>query len=130
MRGLAYRIGQLAETIVALPGLRVVLSAFPDADVTMLRDAHVESNYVAAEDVLPQNLVDSYLRYRCEDGRISVQEAPKLLRTIRVSKFDALIYLAPHQRSLLQLWRDLLFFRLAGIRRFYGHKGFEKLRMA
>src|ERR1044072_5378007 len=100
MRVLVYRIGQLGDTIVALPALTVVRSAFPDAEITMLRDAHVEGNYVASEDIPPRNLVDCYLRYRCERGRISVLEAAKLLRTIRASKFEVLIYLAPHQRSL------------------------------
>lgn len=93
----------------------------------MLRDSHVDSKYVTAEDVLPSGLIDGWLHYVCKNGHVGSSESVQLLRRLRKRRFDTLVYLAPRLRTRSQVWRDLLFFRLAGIRRFYGHKGFKKL---
>ena len=43
---------------------------------------------------------------------------------LRQARFDTLVYLAPRMRTRWQVWRDLAFFRLAGITQFIGHRGF------
>ena len=51
----------------------------------------------------------------------------KILPRLRQARFDTLVYLAPRRRTRWQIWRDLAFFRLAGITHFFGHRGFTPL---
>jgi len=57
---LIYRIGQLGDTIVALPALWAVRRAFPEASLTYLAPDHPGSGFAAARSVLPaEGLVDA-----------------------------------------------------------------------
>lgn len=122
-RILIYRIGSLGDTVIALPSFRAVRQNFPDAFLALLNNAHQEKKRVMAQSVLPSDgLFDAWLTYPTGEN-VSVKDQLKLLFEIRKLKFDTLIYLAPRLRTMRQVKRDLLFFRLAGIREFIGHKG-------
>jgi heptosyltransferase-3 len=124
LRILVYRIGQLGDTVVALPALWAVRRQFPDARLVLLGNAH--ARFVQAQDVLPPSgLIDEYVTYPVGASRIAAFWG--LLARLRASRFDALVYLAPRRRTRAQVWRDLAFFRLAGIRRVFGHHGFTPL---
>jgi heptosyltransferase III len=127
LRILVYRIGELGDTIIALPVLWAVRRAFPEAALTYLVSAAPGSGYVAPQSVLPpEGLIDEWLTYSLESpGR--VVGMVRLWHALRQRRFDTLVYLAPRLRWRPSVWRDLLFFRLAGIRRVVGHRGFYRL---
>ena len=76
-------------------------------------------------DVLPRvGLVDGSISYYTSADGYQLLGMVKLCERIRQEQYDTLVYLAPARRTRWQVWRDLAFFRLAGINVFIGHKGF------
>jgi ADP-heptose:LPS heptosyltransferase len=127
-RILVYRIGQLGDTIIALPAMWAVRRCFPNAYMALLSDRHSRSGYVLAQQVLPsEGLFDEYLSYEAGIHGTDPRNMLAVLPALRRRRFDTLVYLAPRLRTRWQVWRDLFFFRLAGIRQFIGHKGFKPL---
>lgn len=118
---LVFRIGSLGDTLVAVPALWVLREHFPIARFTLLCDRQ-SSKLVLAADVLEgSGLIDDFLTYpfrgsmltRCLDGA-------RLWWRLRSRHFDALVYLAPSQRTPSQVRRDRLFFRTLGIKTLIG----------
>jgi asparagine synthase (glutamine-hydrolysing) len=128
-RILLYRIGQLGDTIVALPAMWAIRHAWPEAHLALLFDRHRKAGYVAAFDLLQGcGIFDEFIGYPFEAklGR-KATEALRLLAIIRARRFDTLAYLAPSGRSAERVRRDRTFFRAAGIKRFIGMTGFPRL---
>jgi len=127
-RILVYRIGQLGDTIIALPAMWAVRRHFPGAYLALLSDRHHEDEYVLAPSVLPkEGLFDEYIAYDASINGANPVKMLKVLPRLRQGRFDTLIYLAPRTRTRWQVWRDLVFFRIAGITQFIGHVGFKPL---
>ena len=125
---LIYRIGQLGDTIVALPAIWAIRRHFPTAHLALLSDTHGNETYVSAQSVFPQDgLFDKWLTYPAKYEGTSLRGMFDLLVELRRNKFDTLVYLAPRRRTPSQVQRDLVFFRMAGIHTFIGHRGFEIL---
>ncbi|MEY2480198.1 MAG: hypothetical protein QOI04_1125 [Verrucomicrobiota bacterium] len=129
-RILVYRIGQLGDTIVALPAMWAIRENFPDAKLTLLCDQHPHSNYVLASDLLQgAGIFDDFFAYPVEKGGTSSpRRAAELLRKLREQKFDTLAYLAPSARGPARVQRDKWFFRAAGISNFIGMTGFPRFQ--
>lgn len=131
MRGsqkiLVYRIGQIGDTVAALPGLWVLRRQFPGAQIVVLSEFPAKANHLPPETVLPPTgLVDGFEKY---PGGASLKNgfaAWRQLRRLRSQGFDTLVYLTPTLRTPRQRLRDKLFFCLCGIRRFWATKGFPK----
>jgi asparagine synthase (glutamine-hydrolysing) len=129
-RILVFRIGQLGDTIVALPAMWTVRRRFPGAHLALLCDRHPGKRYVLGSDLLQgAGIFDEFLSYPVSElgfilkpGRMA-----NLLAAIRRRKFDTLIYLAPSNRTIDQVERDRWFFALAGIKHFIGMEGFPHL---
>lgn len=120
---LVFRIGQLGDTIVALPAIQVIRNQFPNAHITLLCDKHPKKAYVLASDLFQgTNLFDDFLYYPVTGPG----EIPRpwhmitLLASIRKRRFDTLVYLAPSARTNQQMARDQRFFASAGIKKFIG----------
>jgi heptosyltransferase III len=130
-RILVYRIGQIGDTVVALPAMWAIRKYFPGAFLALLNDHHAGSNYLPALRTLPdQGLFDEFVAYQANQEGAPFWETLRLIPHIRRLRFDTLVYLAPRFRRRRQIWRDLTFFGLCGITRFIGHKGiltFDKL---
>jgi asparagine synthase (glutamine-hydrolysing) len=129
-RLLVFRIGQLGDTIVALPAMWLVRKHFPNAHITLLCDRHPGKTHVLASDLLRgAGIFDDYLSYPVSQSTELVRRArmSALLAAIRRARFDTLVYLAPTNRKSDQIERDRRFFRMAGIRNFIGMRGFEPL---
>ena len=125
-RILVFRIGQLGDTIIALPAFWALREHFPTAHMALLSDMHSGKGYVSPEMVLPRRgLFDEYIRYNISINGTS-SKLP-LLSLLRRAKYDILVYLYPRGRARWQVWRDTMFFRLAGIRNFIGTRGVEPL---
>jgi glycosyltransferase involved in cell wall biosynthesis/ADP-heptose:LPS heptosyltransferase len=129
---LVFRIGQLGDTIVALPAMRAVRQHFPAARLTLLCDRHPGKPRVLAADLLRgAGLFEAFESYV-----VDASLAGRLLRPLRMAalarrlrrlRFDTLVYLAPSNRAPGQMARDRKFFALAGIQNFIGLKGFPEL---
>jgi ADP-heptose:LPS heptosyltransferase len=123
-RILIYRIGQLGDTLVALPAIWAIRRHYPNAFLGLLSDSHDEAGYVLASKVLPkEGLIDEFFSYEADQRGVPFWKQLKLIPRIRQKRFDTLVYLAPRFRNKRQVVRDILFFRLAGISRVIGHKG-------
>jgi asparagine synthase (glutamine-hydrolysing) len=127
-RIIVYRIGQLGDTIVALPAMWALKENFPGARLTLLCDQHPHTNYILASDLLRDaGLFDDFLAYPVGTfGARTSLRAGELLGKLRDLKFDTLAYLAPSARSPGRVRRDKWFFRMAGIRNFIGMTGFPQ----
>ncbi|HEY6111380.1 MAG TPA: asparagine synthase (glutamine-hydrolyzing) [Chthoniobacterales bacterium] len=131
-RILVFRIGQLGDTIVALPAMWLVRKHFPQARITLLCDRHPGKRHVLASDLLRgAGIFDDYLSYPvAQPGELMRQaHMAGLLASIRRGRFDTLVYLAPNNRKPEQIERDRRFFRMAGIRNFIGMHGFQPLEV-
>ena len=129
-RVLVYRIGQLGDTIVALPAMRAIRDHFPDAHIELLCDRHEKSNYILAADVLaPTGLFDGFITYDVGAARTVLPRSrfAALAPLLRRKRFDTIVYLAPSQRWRRQIVRDRLFFRMVGIKHFFGFRKFKAL---
>jgi asparagine synthase (glutamine-hydrolysing) len=126
---LIYRIGQLGDTVIALPAMWSVRENFPDARLTLLCDEHPHSHYVLASDLLKNaGIFDEFLAYNVgKSASGAPRDLVQLLQTLRGKKFDTLVYLAPSGRTAARVQRDKLFFRAAGISNFIGMSGFPPL---
>ena len=122
-RILVYRIGNLGDTVVALPAIQAVRRRFPQARMTLLTERNPNSRLVVVSDVLPHGLFDDCVTYHSSDGRTDPRNLLALLPHLWRLRFDLLIYLAPRRRGPWSVRRDLLFFKLAGIRNIIGGQG-------
>ncbi|HEX5400491.1 MAG TPA: asparagine synthase (glutamine-hydrolyzing) [Verrucomicrobiae bacterium] len=127
---LVFRIGQLGDTVAALPAMWAIRRRFPDARMTLLGDSHPDKNYVFGPDLLRgSGLFQNFEYYPVRSGgEIPFQrwwDMLRLLRKLRLGRYDTLVYLTPSARAPGHVRRDLGFFRLAGIHNFIGERGFD-----
>src|SRR5438477_589936 len=113
-----FRIGSIGDTVVAVPCFHAIARAFPDYRKILLTNAVDSARASSAESVLEgTGLIDSAVYFPVGRGKLSHPVA--LARQLRELNADTLIYLAPRTTGL-QVYRDLLFFRAAGIRNVIG----------
>jgi asparagine synthase (glutamine-hydrolysing) len=129
-RILVFRIGQLGDTIIALPAMQAIRNRFSDAHLTLLCDRHPGKSFVLGSDLLGRcGLFDDFMSYPVHEDQNLTRPwmmAP-VLAAIRRRKFDTLVYLSPSVRSPEQVNRDRKFFQLAGIKNFIGMTGFTEM---
>lgn len=124
---LVYRIGQIGDTIAALPSLWVLRRQFPNAQIVMLSEIPARETHLPPERVLPQTgIVDGFAKYPGGASAKHFFSAWLQIRQLRHQGFDTLVYLAPSGRTKKQRVRDQLFFRLCGIKRFLATRGFAE----
>jgi ADP-heptose:LPS heptosyltransferase len=115
---LIYRLGSLGDTVVALPALRLVARAFPEAERVLLTNFNVSSQAAPMMDVLQSTgLIHGCVEYPI--GIRDVRSLWALRRQIHGLRPQALVYLA-EPRGCIKAWRDALFFTACGIPRLYG----------
>ncbi len=103
---------------VAVPALRLVRRAFPNAERRMLTNVPVHAKAPAAAAVLDgSGLVDGYFRYAV--GTRNPWKLGKLAVQLRLWRPEVVVYLAA-ARGVGAAERDVRFFRLCGVRRVVG----------
>jgi heptosyltransferase-3 len=103
---------------VALPALRLVASAFPDAERWLLTNFSAHTKAAPMASVLEgTGLIHGYIEYPL--GLRDVGRLLRLRRRVGRLRPEALVYLAA-PRGRIKAWRDALFFRACGIRRLIG----------
>lgn len=122
MRVLVYRIGSIGDTVVALPAMWHLKSKYPNASITTLTNFPVtQTGKESSLSMILEgtDIVSDYIEYPVRT--LGLRGLLQLCARIRQGKFDILIYLMP-VRSLRQLIRDWLFFKLCGIPKLVGLK--------
>ncbi|MGZ0656213.1 glycosyltransferase family 9 protein [Coraliomargarita sp. W4R53] len=119
---LIFRVGQLGDTLVAVPALRAIKANYPQAKLVLLYDQHLGKSYVVSKALLENsNILDSYVGYPIGYalfGRLrAILGMVRLWRYLRSEHFDLVIHLEPEMKTINRSRRDRLFFWLAGIRR-------------
>jgi ADP-heptose:LPS heptosyltransferase len=123
---LIYRLGSLGDTVVALPCYHLLARTFPDAERFLLTNFPVNAKAPASAAVLGDSgLVHGYMRYTV--GTRKVGELLRLVREIRRFRPDLLVYMMDLS-SADRIRRDMVFFRLAGVRRIVGMPVGEDLK--
>ena len=113
-----YRLGSLGDTVIALPCFHRIMAAFPDHERVALTNVPVSRKAPSLESILtPGGFIHGSIAYPV--GLRGVEQLVTLGRRLRELKAETLIYLS-FPRGLASLYRDLLFFRLCGIRRIIG----------
>ncbi len=120
---IVFRIGQLGDTLVALPALAHLHLNSPGRRILLLTDRHgTLSNMVSAWDVVSKTgWIDAVITYDADLlGLQALWDRLQVARAIRRFKPARVISLAPHRDGLQRL-RDYLIFRgLLGIRQVDG----------
>ena len=113
-----FRIGSIGDTVVAVPCFHAVARAFPGHRKILLTNAVDSARASSAESVLTgTGLIDSAVYFPPGRGKLSHSVA--LARQLRGLNVETLVYLAPRTTGV-QVYRDLVFFRAAGIRNVIG----------
>lgn len=128
---LIFHIGSLGDTLVSVPAVRAVREHFEKARITLLSDTRIGGNYVQAREVLDgSGLIDDWMTYPVANSAAGGLLKPlwmlRLLAELRLRRFDTLVYLVGSRRSDVRVSRDAAFFRLAGIGRMIGTRGFYR----
>jgi ADP-heptose:LPS heptosyltransferase len=111
---LIYRLGSLGDTIVALPCFHAIDRAFPGRRRLVLTNVPVSSKAAPLAIILePGGLIDGVIDYPV--GTRSLLPLLRLRNAIRATGADTLVYMAA-SRGLKNVRRDMLFFRLCGLK--------------
>ena len=122
-----YRLGSMGDTVVALPCFRKIAEVFPDRRRMVLTNVPVASNAAALDLMLrPSGLIDDIIDYPV--GLRSPRLILDLARRIRATGADTLIYLSEPRGGGLSVARDVVFFRLCGLRTIIGAPSTADLR--
>lgn len=114
---LIYRLGSLGDTIVALPVFHAIARKFPGHRRIVLTNFPVSNKAAPLESILGDSgLIHGTISYPM------CTRSPKILwnliRSIRAQHVDTMIFMSA--RGLMCCYRDLIFFRLCGIRHIIG----------
>lgn len=118
-RVLVYRTGAIGDTVVAIPAIRAIRAHYPGASF-ILMSAGGGEGIVWTDRVLSEfGWFDHVVTYESREMS-TVQGLWGIVRRIRALAPGMVIYLGSEKNSAMKIWRDRLFFRLAGVRRFVG----------
>ena len=116
-RVLVYRCGALGDTIVALPAIRAVREAFPDAELVLMT-ANDGAGILWTDEVLRDfGWFAHVVTYRARE-LASVAGLWNVLQRVRALRPELVVYLGSDHNSGIRTLRDRVFFRLAGAQRF------------
>src|ERR1017187_10009791 len=124
---LVFRIGQIGDTVAALPSFWVLRKQFPNARIVVLSETPAKRTYLPPQSVLPPSgLVDGFEQYPGGASLKNFVVAWWKIRQLQKQGFTTLVYLVPSGRTKRARLRDRIFFRLAGVRQLLATKGFSE----
>jgi ADP-heptose:LPS heptosyltransferase len=114
---LVFRIGSLGDTVVALPCFHLIARAFADYRRVLITDALGSPKAAGVDKILDgSHLIDDVIHFPPPPRRF--RDLLTLRNRIRQTGARVLVYVA--DRGPLATLRDVLFFRLCGIRHVIG----------
>jgi heptosyltransferase-3 len=120
-----YRLGSLGDTIVSLPCFHQIARTFHGRKRIVLTNEPVSSAAPALQTVLGgSGLIDDVITYTISDR--SFFGMLRLMLKLRAVGTDTMVYLTAG-RGLKNVRRDLMFFRLCGMRKIIGAPNLQDL---
>jgi heptosyltransferase-3 len=124
---LIFRLGSIGDTVVALPCFHAIARAYSSHRRVLLTNALTSMRASSAESVLDgTGLVDEVVYYPV--GDFSIKRVLSLMRELKRIRPATLIYLAARPTAG-PVYRDLAFFKAAGVPRVVGLPWNARLRM-
>lgn len=120
-RILIYRIGNLGDTVCAMPAMVAVRRRFPNAWIGLLTNKEEGSNPDAEEILNGNNFLDKIITYSPERIR-EIKYLWTLLNRLRTLQIDFFVYLPLSKTTYYRLIRDWLFFRSTSCRKLIGFR--------
>ncbi len=118
---LIYRVGNLGDTICAMPAMVAVRQHFPKSRIYLLTNKETTGNPDTEEILKGNDFIDDIIAY--DPARLKeIRYVTDILKKLRLLQFDLLVYLSLSEGTYMRLIRDRLFFRLAGCKRLVGFK--------
>jgi asparagine synthase (glutamine-hydrolysing) len=109
-----FRIGYIGDIVCALPAIRSVRRAYPNARLTLFTSPGPTGP--GAVELLPGNdWIDELRVYYSEDIE-TLPQRWKLMREMRARRFDVWIELPNNLSSIFRQFRDMMFARMTGVR--------------
>lgn len=108
-----FRIGNLGDITCALPAIRRIRAAYPDAHLTLLSSPGARGMTSAADVLEGAEWVDELVLYHTDEIDTFAKRRAMLLR-LRARQFDAWVDLPNNLTSFSRQLRDMAFARLAG----------------
>ncbi|MCX7704382.1 MAG: glycosyltransferase family 9 protein, partial [Planctomycetota bacterium] len=120
-RILVHRYGNIGDMVVAIPALVALRKRFPNAHITLLTSPGSEkAKHAGAREILSNSpLFDEMMVYHTEDlhNRARLKET---MKRIRGGNYDLLVALTNAAYPIRKLLREMVFFRLCGIKKSIG----------
>jgi len=121
-RILVFRIGQLGDSLVSVPAIRLIRANYPYAEIDVLYDHHLGKNFVPAKHIFePLGIIRTFIPYpvaTASNQKLKVLfQILRLVFRLRRKRYQAVFHLEPGQKTFWRGKRDNLFFYLAGVRR-------------
>jgi ADP-heptose:LPS heptosyltransferase len=110
-----FRIGNIGDIVCALPAMRALRAAYPDARITLLTSPGPAALPGAIDVLAGENWLDEVKVYHSEDID-TVAKRAALLRELRARRFDLWIDLPNNLTTISRQWRDMAFARMARVR--------------
>lgn len=126
-RILIYRIGNLGDTICAIPAMVALRNRYPDAWIGLLTNKETADNPDAEEVLKGNDFLDEIISYH----PVRLKEPEYLINFIyklHSLHIDLLIYLPYFTFTRQRLIRDWIFFHILGIRKIVGFKFYKNKR--
>lgn len=122
---LIFRLGSLGDTIVSLPCFHAIARRFGRSRRIVVTNSPVSEKAPRMEAILGgSGLVHDYLEFK---SPLDIFHSRTLLAEVRATGASTLVYLGPRP-SRAAFLRDLVFFRLAGIKQIHGGSPLRRLR--
>ena len=114
-----YRIGNIGDTVCAIPAMRAIRHAYPRAHLTLVTSPGKAGTVGARELLSGVDWIDEIVEYHAEEiatwrGRL------ELMRRLHAHKFDVWIELPSVRATLATLVRNILVARVVGARWGFG----------
>ncbi|HKT73912.1 MAG TPA: glycosyltransferase family 9 protein [Steroidobacteraceae bacterium] len=125
---LIFRIGSIGDTVVSLPCFHAIARAYPRHRRILLTNSISHAKASSVEDLLRgTGLIDATVYFPAGAGGGRRSYSLAMFRSLRALKAETLIYLTPRLKGW-SAWRDLLFFRLAGLKTIIGAPLTDEIR--
>lgn len=125
---LIYRLGSIGDAVVSLPCFRLVAKAFPSSERILLTNIREGAKAAHFETILTgTGLVHRYINYPL--GMRNPGTIKKLWSVIQRERMRTLVYLAA-PRGVWKARRDVLFFRLCGLKELIGVPVTEEMQFS
>ncbi len=114
-----YRVGFIGDTVVALPAMHAIRTAYPHAHLTLLTSP-VEGKFPGARELFDNSELFDEVRVYLKSEVTGFRNRVAFLRSMRREHFDMWIDLPQELAGPLNHLRNLLIARLSGVKWGYG----------